>query len=546
VHKLSAQLLTVTLSVVVSTFAQPVISSQSAVSSASYRKPGLPGSGIAQGSIFSIFGTGLGPDTFEYANSFPLPDALAGTSVNITIGDKPTPAIILFANKAQVNAILPSTTPIGTGTVTVTYNNQTSAPAPIQVVASAFGMYTYGSSGSGQAMATDTNYQPNTIIHTFHPGDYVLLWGTGLGPINSSDRVAPSAGDLPGTVTVHVGNVTAPVKYHGRAPCCAGLDQIVFQVPAAVQGCYVPVAVETAGGIANMATIAVSASGQTCSDSVLGQDLVQKLASGQKVGFGYVRLESYITQGQGQSGADYALATFSELDPKAAGMAQYGVSNGYCYAVDCSLGCAANGGTFSGSLSDSSPAQLDAGSLAVVNGSSIPLNQYGGFYAAPMYDVNGGRFLWSNLAYAVTGTGGKNVGALTMSDTTSKLTLKFSNLATNQALSRASDLQLQWTGGDPALQNGQVTIGALSTTTDFSQFEVVQCTAPLSAKQFTVPAWVLSALPPSGPYVVGGVTYPLGFVWIGQYNKPVGFSAPGLDRGIISDIFYYRQEVNFQ
>jgi uncharacterized protein (TIGR03437 family) len=308
VHKRYAQLLAATLFAVVSTFAQPVISSQSAVSSASYRKPGLPGSGIAQGSIFSIFGTGLGPDTFEYANSFPLPDALAGTSVKITIGDTPTPAIILFANQAQVNAILPSTTPAGTGTVTVTYNNQTSAPAPIQVVASAFGLYTYASSGSGQAMATDTNYQPNTIIHTFHPGDYVLLWGTGLGPIGNSDRVAPDAGNLPGTVTVHVGNVTAPVNYHGRAPCCAGLDQIVFQVPPTVQGCYVPVAVETAGGIANMATIAVSASGQTCSDSVLGQDLVQKLASGQKVDFGYIRLESYITQGLGQAGADYALA----------------------------------------------------------------------------------------------------------------------------------------------------------------------------------------------------------------------------------------------
>ena len=185
-----------------------------------------------------------------------------------------------------MNAILPSATPIGKGTVTVTYNNQISAPAPIQVGASAFGIFAYNSAGSGQAIATDTNYQLNTIIHTFHLGDYVFLWGTGLWPIDASDAGPPPVGNPSGTVTTHAGNTTASVDYHGRAPCCAGLDQIVFQVPAGVQGCYVPVGVETGGRVGNIGTIAVSASGQTCSDSVLGQDLVAKLASGQKVDFG--------------------------------------------------------------------------------------------------------------------------------------------------------------------------------------------------------------------------------------------------------------------
>jgi len=130
---------------------------------------------------------------------------LAGTSVTVTIGTTVTPAIVIFAFGTQVNAILPSTTPVGTGSVTVTYNNQTSTPAPIQVAASAFGIYTYNSSGSGQAIATDTGYQMNTIIHTFHPGDYVILWGTGLGPIATSDAEPPPAGNLSAPVTMHVG-----------------------------------------------------------------------------------------------------------------------------------------------------------------------------------------------------------------------------------------------------------------------------------------------------------------------------------------------------
>jgi len=378
-----APLLAVALFPVVAAFAQPVINSQGAVNSASYRTPGLPGSGVAQGSIFTVFGTGLGPDSFAQAGSFPLPTTLGGTSVTVTIGNTPTPAIVLFASSYQVNAILPSTTPLGTGTVTVTYNNQTSAPAPIQVVASAFGIFAYNSGGSGQAIATDTNYQLNTITHTFHPGDYVFLWGTGLGPIDASDVEPPPAGSLPGTITMHVGNPTAPVDYHGRAPCCAGLDQIVFQVPAEVEGCYVPVGVETGAGVNNVGTIAVSSSGQTCSDSVLGQDLVDKLASGQTADFAYIRLESYLTKGFGQDGDDYVMATFSQLDPGTTGLAQYGVSSGYCYTVDCSNGCAANG-YWSGSLSDSSPAQLDAGALAIAYESSIPLTQYGGFYEAAL------------------------------------------------------------------------------------------------------------------------------------------------------------------
>lgn len=442
-----------------------------------------------------------------------------------------------------MNAILPSSTPAGAGNMTVTHNNQVSAAAPIQVVASAFGIFAYNSEGSGQAIATDTNYQLNTIIHSFHAGDYVFLWGTGLGPIGASDAEPPPAGNLPGTVTMHVGNTTAPVAYQGRAPCCAGLDQIVFQVPAGVAGCYVPVGVETAGGVGNIGTIAVSASGQTCSDSILGQNLVNKLAAGQKVDFGYLRLQSSLLQGEGQSGPeDYGMATVSEIDPGAAGLAEYGVSNGYCYAVDCSNGCAANGGGFA-SLSDSSPAQLDAGALSIASGSSMALTQYGGFYWADL-SPNGVRYLWSNLPYALSATGGKDVDAFSVTDTTSELKLKFTNISSLDALPRSSDLQVQWSGANPAMQNGEVTINAFSMPTGFTQFEVLQCTAPASAGQFTIPAWVLSTLPPSGVYA--GSTYPIGFISIGQYDNPTVFSATGLDQGIITDIFYYQLEVNFQ
>jgi hypothetical protein len=41
--------------------AQPIV--RAALNAVSYTAPGLPGSGIAQGSIFAVFGSNLGPTT---------------------------------------------------------------------------------------------------------------------------------------------------------------------------------------------------------------------------------------------------------------------------------------------------------------------------------------------------------------------------------------------------------------------------------------------------------------------------------------------------
>ena len=538
-HKRFARLLAVSLFCTVAALAQPVISVP-ALSSASYRAPGMRGSGIAQGSIFSIFGTGLGPHSGVGANAFPLPTVLGGTSAAVTVGGTQVPAIILYTSSNQVNAILPSTTPVGSGTFTVTYSGQTSAPASIQVVSSAFGIYTFSSRGNGQAIATDVTYKVNSIIHTFHLGDYATLWGTGLGAINASDDVVPPIGNLPGSITVYVGNTTASVvTYHGRSGF-SGLDQIDFQIPAGVTGCYVPVAVEAGGilgNIGNIATIAVSDSGQTCSDSVMGQDLVNKLAAGQKVDFGYIRLESSFERTELFEffGGDAAMATFSEYTPATAGLAEYGVSGGYCVAVDCSYNCGVD--SYNETLSDSSPAQLDAGAVSVLRGTSVPMTQSGGYYWGVLATNSTPQYLLSALPYLVSGTGGASVGAFSTSDLTSVPSAMFTGMTADQTVPLSGDLTVQWSGGDPTLQNGQVTIGALSANSDFSLLEYLQCTAPASAQKFAIPGWVLSALPPTGKYQYGTTSYALGWIWIGQYNTPTLFSATGLDKGLVTDIF---------
>jgi len=553
VNKLVARLLAVSLVSIVAAVAQPVVNV--AISSAVARGPGMPGSGIAQGSIFTIYGTGLGPASGVTATTFPLPTVLggaSGTSVAVAAGGTKVSAILLYASNYQINAILPSKTPIGSGTFTVTYNGQTSAPATIPVVSSVFAAYGYNSQGTGQAIATDVSYQSNTIIHTFHPGDYVTLWGTGLGAINASDADVPPTGNV-GSVTVYVGNAAAPVvTYHGRSGF-AGLDQIDFQIPAGVTGCYVPVGVEAGGvpgNIGNITTIAVSASGQTCSDTVMGQDLVNMLAAGQTVDFGYIRLESelasFVPGSAGKIGLDDATATFSEYTRATAGLAEYGVSSGYCVAVDCSYGCPGFTGS-NYSLQDSSPAQLDAGAVSVQYAPVVTLDQ--GQYARGSYTAflsQNERYLYSKLTYPVGGTGGAVVGPFSVNDFTSIAGVYFQGINNAQNVPRASDLAVQWTGGDSTLENGQVTIGVSSASSDFTQWESLQCTAPLSGGQFTIPGWMLSLLPVSGTGGTEPYTYPLGWLWIGQYNTPTQFSATGLTKGMITDIFYNGVWVYFE
>jgi uncharacterized protein (TIGR03437 family) len=519
-------------------FAQPVINSTAVVNSAGYLVQGMPGSGIAQGSIFTIFGSGLGPNTMVQAGPLPLQTSLSGTSVTVTSGGQVVKAYILMSVSYQVNALLPSTTPTGSGTVTVTYNNQTSAPEPVQIVTASFASYAFNSRGYGQAIATDKNYQVNTIINTFHPNDWVTLWGTGLGPINGDDSIAPPVGNL-GSPTVHIGNASLSPPYAGRSAQYPGLDQVQFQVPSGIEGCSVPVAVETNGIVGGSSTIAVSASGQTCTDSLMGQDLVNKLAAGGTVDFGFVQLYAIILRNETLPTEtlvpDFGQATFSEFTPQTAGLASYGVSQGYCIS-----------GT---NDPDMSPGQLDAGAGISIQGQStatVPQDYPGYGYYYSMFNNPLVQFFWSGLPYTVSGPGGTKVGAFTVNDTTSVPKVYFSGIIAGQKLPRSSDLTVTWTGGDPNMQNGNVTIAGFSAPTSENVSGNFMCTAPLSAGSFTIPKWVLSTMVPSGTAYVGIAPYPIGYIWIGQFNNPVTFQPTGLDKGILMDEFYNGFPVYFQ
>jgi len=165
------------------------------VNAASYIQPGLPNYGIAQGSIFVVFGSNMGPAQLAQAG-FPLPSAagLAGTSVQIMVSGVTVNAFMIYTSATQLAAILPSNTPTGAGTLTVTFNGQKSDPVPIQVVASAFGVFTLNQAGSGPAIVQNfvagaTALPINGLAESATPNQTLILYGTGLGKVISTNPV---------------------------------------------------------------------------------------------------------------------------------------------------------------------------------------------------------------------------------------------------------------------------------------------------------------------------------------------------------------------
>jgi uncharacterized protein (TIGR03437 family) len=114
------------------------------VTNAANRLPrNSPFAGVAQGALFLVVGRNVGPAELTKA-TFPLPTAegLAGVTVQASVGGAIVDCIMVSASATELAAILPSSTPLGTGTVTVN-NNGATATAPIVVVTSAFGIFTY-------------------------------------------------------------------------------------------------------------------------------------------------------------------------------------------------------------------------------------------------------------------------------------------------------------------------------------------------------------------------------------------------------------------
>ncbi len=501
-------------------YGQPVITN--VVNAASNITAGLPNAGIAQGSIFTIYGSNLGPAAISIAQEAFQSTSLSGTSVSVTVNGTTVAALMYYTLATQVAALLPSNTPVGTGTITVTYG-RVGVASPITVVANNLGIFTYSQDGQGAGIVTNPDYTlvsvtkaancgvPLTACGAANPGDTLILWATGLGPVSNDGDVGVAI-NIP--LKLWLGGVQANVVYQGRG-CCAGEDQINFVVPANVPtGCAVPLAVQIGNEISNYTVMAVANSGtRTCtaSASFFTSSVVQQITTGTGAfNYGNIKLER-VPQAQG---GDSGKAQFQSLSAPVA-IQPFIVS----YFDDQPLGTCAVYNSFNGGGNVGNYVNLNAGAGIQVTGPN-------GSQTIPTTGNNvtlsaAGTFL-SPGAYTLTGTGGTDVGSFTAPYTISTpSTLTSPASGPNINVTRANGMTLTWSGG---AANSFIRIqGENATDNTNTNGASFTCFAAASAGTFTIPASVLLALPP-GPN--GG--------WSFLTNPPYGtFSANGLNLGFI-------------
>jgi len=528
----------------------PVIRSQAGVvSAANYTPTDFPGGAIAQGSIFVIFGSNLGPAALTNATSYPLQPALGGVSVAVTQGSTTVAALPLYVYQTQVAAIMPSNAPTGAVQVAVTYQGQTSGPSAAQVTTTNVGLFTVPSSGMGPGAIQDFVNGPlpvNSLTGPAQPGQVVIFWGTGLGPsLNGDDSNVPQAGSLPISVNIALGTKHLSTSYSGRSGCCAGEDEIVFTIPQdGPFGCHVPVQVVTIGGgmPSNIATIAISPDGGPCSDSV---DPFGTALTGKNGGVLLTHVDATAGSGAVSLGAaaDIAAATFrNDTDTQFSFSPLYSLPTVGTCNVYLSAGNAFGGSPIQGL--NPVGLGLDAGTLTVKNGTATDqMEDIGGIYGtllASSVTGSGDPLFLTGGSYTVSGTGGADVGpfSVTLGDAPK---VAWSTSDQSSVVTRSSGLTVNWTvsGGDTSKLVAMI-MGGNADTID-NRSEVFLCTASAAAGTFTVPSVILSRVPPTR-------SGSLGLVGIGMLptQPQATFQATGLNSGFADSLAMNVQFMTFQ
>lgn len=530
------------------------------VNVASNIPPGMPNYGIAQGSLFAIYGSNLGPPTLSVA-SLPLPTTagLSGTSVTIGVNGTTVTAPIYFTRTDVVVAVMPSNAPPGNGTLILSYNGVRGSN-PITVVQSNFGisnlLLTNANNGPGVeelGAVTFTNFQTVTNTNTAKPGDTLVIWGTGLGPTpnNGGDTGGPPAGNIGSAPLVFVGGVQSPnVSYWGRAPgTIPGLDQINFVVPPNAQlGCNVSIVVQTTNGttpiVSNAPTIALAATdGAPCSDptqlvtpSALSESSVKVMAVGLTQNVFICPPGDNCTSSTSSSAqAFFFQATQAQLAPSAQGI-NAEPSFGSCYTAITTSNSGGGGGP-PGTL-------LNAGTSITLTPPSgkaltLPAQVQGSlqFYqsASSSTALPSGTWTFSN------GSGGSDVGPLSFTfPVPQQVTWSNQTALYSKPIVRANPLTITWSGGD---SNGYVDIqgyASVPNTLTFATYYITfECAAPTSAGQFTIPPSILLAMP-TGPTAFAGLQ-------VSTYALPYSVgTVPGFDAALGVSIFHTSVPVVFQ
>jgi uncharacterized protein (TIGR03437 family) len=529
----------------------------------SYILNGLPNYGIAQGSIFDIFGTGLAPSSTPL-QSVPLSTSLAGVTVTVTVNNTTTNVILYYVTPNQIAGILPSNTPVGTGKLSVFNGGTLVGSTPILVVESAFGILTLNGLGTGPAAAFDVSNNYVGFTNALNPGDYVILWGTGVGPVpaGTDETVKQTPANLTNVpFKAWIGGVEATVYYHGRSQF-PGLDQVILIVPKGVTpGCYVSVVGQSGNIDTNFASLPIADTGRTCNEPVLGlsASVFQSIASGTfssasqdqahassgTFAGGFIGIDSSTLSLSGMGAStDVAGAQFFNLTATQFNALPMPLpSLGSCTVLPRGENLALVPSLRSWFAPVASKTGLDAGAIVVTGplGSEAIPETDEDFYDAisttlsgSFIPESGGSFTFDN------GSGGSGVGKFSASVAIGAGgILNWTNESSITTINRANGVTVNWSG---APSNTFVIVSGSSASQQAPLAKAgFFCSVPASAGTFTVPSYVLLALPAAGNGLI-----PPDSLHVTQATLGQSFSAPPLNVGIIMSGVTYIDPVTYQ
>jgi uncharacterized protein (TIGR03437 family) len=496
---------------------------------------------IAQGGIFIVKGTNLSGPGYTPAGAPPLLATIPGTNVKITFtpaaGGTSKDALMFYVyNQGGVNqlaALAPSSLAPGSYKVTVTYNGATSAPATTNVVQRKFGLL--ASDGTGTGLAVMQNYISQTQLDvnrfttfstsgiTFSPakpGQTLIAWGTGLGPITGDDSQAPGAVDFRSQVDIKVivGGTTINPDYAGRSPYLPGADQINFTLPSNIPtGCVTTFQVSVGGRLSNQTFIAITPDGSASACVLPGftTDQLTKLDQGGSYVLGNFNLTQFSTTmpnpmdptaGPITAKIEAASGAFTGYKgTQLSSVSALTASSGACYVFRRT-------GRLNDLIYGPTSNDLDAGAVTL-NGPNVT-NQAFTKGSDNSYSLSLGTALVgitlpfpvpgfntspkiTQGTYTVSGAGGADVGKFNGSVTVGPpLTL---NAALPTSVDRSQSLSIGWTGGnasDTVALFGMSGSQVGGTTSDpIYDSGVFICTTTADKKGLTVPASILGQLP---------------------------------------------------
>jgi len=189
-----------------------------------------PQTGVAPGSVISIFGSNLasavatGPDS-------PLAQTLSGTVVQAAGRMLP----LFFVSPGQINAELPADFAAGPATLVVSAQGQPDVHAAFTVVKNAPGLFQQQLNGQSFAVALHEDGSAVTPDSPARRGELLTVFGTGFGP---TDHLRPVGFAVPQTppfllmdvASVLVGGAVLPAENALAVPARVAVDAVQFRL----------------------------------------------------------------------------------------------------------------------------------------------------------------------------------------------------------------------------------------------------------------------------------------------------------------------------